>query len=680
MKRIIASISFLFIFLLSSSVIASTNVTENITQDTIWDISGSPYIITGEIQVYPSVKLTINPGVEVRFDQDAVLVIAGELKAVGTNDSNIKFTSNSLTPSRGDWKYIQFLDTAITTAYQPNFEYDYDNHQILLNYSSGSIFDYCIIEYADIGIITIDIYPGVKNSNIRNCNVGMSIDASNANSPVGIEKWFYFYGNTVEKCEKGLAINTTFNNHAIISNNTFKENEYYGFASTTATKSNLAWESGMMLFNNQFINNVGTAIQITAGDVYVSPPFVFLGHNNITFNGKGATAKAYLVALHNYFANNRSFSYLTSSPRYTSPDGGGLALYGPEGYLFNNTIQQNGVDTGGHGDGIFLITTLWNFQYKLNKFVLRYNNLGNSVWDTFDIYIGSLPDRCSDSTELEVDATYNFWMTPNPSDAIYDFNEDACAGIVHYEPAKSSAMIPSPLKAHPTLILPANYSEAEKLNSYSTDSTDVTFSWSAVPSATKYLVCTYGKRYLASTATNIVEVTNGTSVSIPISSYGGKNDYLVHWFVVAGNNDGWGLPSELRHVKMVEESADNNNNPPPVGNSDDGGGGGCFIATAAYGSMVEPHVKVLRDFRDRFLLHNSVGRDFIRLYYTYSPPMADFIAKHDSLRTVVRVSLLPVVGISWITLKIGPLSTVALMLIFISCFIGIVWFRRRYKK
>jgi len=92
---------------------------------------------------------------------------------------------------------------------------------------------------------------------------------------------------------------------------------------------------------------------------------------------------------------------------------------------------------------------------------------------------------------------------------------------------------------------------------------------------------------------------------------------------------------------------------------------------------MEPPVKVLRDFRDRFLLVNMVGKDFVRLYYTYSPPIVDFIAKHDSLRAMVRISLLPVVGVSWIALKIGPLSTVALMLIFISCFVGLVWFRRR---
>lgn len=70
--------------------------------------------------------------------------------------------------------------------------------------------------------------------------------------------------------------------------------------------------------------------------------------------------------------------------------------------------------------------------------------------------------------------------------------------------------------------------------------------------------------------------------------------------------------------------------------SDSGCSSGRFIATAAYGLLMEPHVKILRDFRDRFMIGNEVGKIFIRLYYRYSPPVADFIVEHDSLRTMVR--------------------------------------------
>ncbi len=74
-----------------------------------------------------------------------------------------------------------------------------------------------------------------------------------------------------------------------------------------------------------------------------------------------------------------------------------------------------------------------------------------------------------------------------------------------------------------------------------------------------------------------------------------------------------------------------------------GGGGGCFIATAAYGSYLDPHVAVLRDFRDRYLLTNAPGKAFVAFYYHHAPPIADFLRMHDLARTVVRWGLTPVI-------------------------------------
>jgi hypothetical protein len=73
------------------------------------------------------------------------------------------------------------------------------------------------------------------------------------------------------------------------------------------------------------------------------------------------------------------------------------------------------------------------------------------------------------------------------------------------------------------------------------------------------------------------------------------------------------------------------------------GSGGCFISTAAYGSYLHPHVKVLRDFRDAYLLTNSIGVEFIKLYYTYSPPLADLISRHESIRLITRILLTPLI-------------------------------------
>jgi hypothetical protein len=112
----------------------------------------------------------------------------------------------------------------------------------------------------------------------------------------------------------------------------------------------------------------------------------------------------------------------------------------------------------------------------------------------------------------------------------------------------------------------------------------------------------------------------------------------------------------------------------------DGGSSGCFIATAAYGSKSEPHVKLLRNFRDKCLLNNVFGKAFIRAYYAYSPPIADFISKHGTLRTIVQISLLPVVGMSWVALKLGLFFTTVLMLFFSIGMIGLIGAIRRKKN
>ncbi|MDB9822638.1 S8 family serine peptidase [Deltaproteobacteria bacterium] len=100
-----------------------------------------------------------------------------------------------------------------------------------------------------------------------------------------------------------------------------------------------------------------------------------------------------------------------------------------------------------------------------------------------------------------------------------------------------------------------------------------------------------------------------------------------------------------------------------VGNSGGGGGGGCFIATAAFGSPMEPQVKILRDIRDNYMLTNKAGKAFVTFYYRYSPPLADFIANHESLRTLVRYSLLPLVWISWLILHFGQYETTTLFIL-----------------
>jgi hypothetical protein len=72
----------------------------------------------------------------------------------------------------------------------------------------------------------------------------------------------------------------------------------------------------------------------------------------------------------------------------------------------------------------------------------------------------------------------------------------------------------------------------------------------------------------------------------------------------------------------------------------------CSIATAAYGTDTAKELDILREFRDTVLLHNSLGAEFVSLYYKTSPPIANFISRHEVLRTAVRVGFVdPIVKI-----------------------------------
>lgn len=74
------------------------------------------------------------------------------------------------------------------------------------------------------------------------------------------------------------------------------------------------------------------------------------------------------------------------------------------------------------------------------------------------------------------------------------------------------------------------------------------------------------------------------------------------------------------------------------------GGGGCFIATAAYGSPMAGQVQVLREFRDRYLMDNAMGRSAVDFYYRNSPTVARYIELHPSTKPIARAVLWPVVG------------------------------------
>ena len=114
-----------------------------------------------------------------------------------------------------------------------------------------------------------------------------------------------------------------------------------------------------------------------------------------------------------------------------------------------------------------------------------------------------------------------------------------------------------------------------------------------------------------------------------------------------------------------EVSAVTGNDPDPAPSTSstliDSEDSGCFIATAAYGSYLNRHVKILREFRDEFLIPNFLGRKFVHLYYQYAPRIASNIGEYRSLKFITRQVLLPLIAMSSLSLKTTASPTFLLL-------------------
>jgi len=214
--RLLLSLLALFLLLLSfpSNSSADTQVSGNITTNTTWTLTGSPYIVTGDVRIYldttSAATLTIEPGVEVRFNAGAGLIIGhssykGALSAQGTESLPIIFTSNAASPAPGDWDGIYFTnatDDGLTVlehciveyggnAYNSNLYFYYASPTIrnsTVRHSSGHGF-YPIGSSAIIedNIISNNTLDGVYNDSLSSPQISGNTFTNNGGSAIDVD-------------------------------------------------------------------------------------------------------------------------------------------------------------------------------------------------------------------------------------------------------------------------------------------------------------------------------------------------------------------------------------------------------------------------------------------------------------------------------------------------------------
>lgn len=336
--------------------ICQTYVSGGIYSNATWTLGGSPYIVTGNVAVFPGVSLTINPGVEIRFNDSTNLVIQhGVLNAIGTSADSITFTSNSPNPYMGIWGGIDFRDSAIINI------------------------NYCNFKYSNIAINPV-FYPFaltfIKNSSFNNNN--SCIEGSSS-----VNNAFFCH---IDSCFFTNNGDCVYNNYKVTNSKFINNNNGIMLVDVFSNTS---------IKNCTFCGNINACLSV---DTLIDCSF---SQNNIGFNGHFNYFKG------NVFRNNDTAivcnidfpDSMFNNNIYNNHIGIILSFYYPPTSVFNNKICHN---------------TLYNFKTIIGQNANFQNNcwceidssaIAAKIYDGYDDFslglISFMPFNYCDTTHIQ---------------------------------------------------------------------------------------------------------------------------------------------------------------------------------------------------------------------------------------------------------------------------------------
>jgi parallel beta-helix repeat protein len=347
-----------------------TYVSGIISANTTWTLTGSPYIVTGNILVENGVELTIESGVLVKFDDMYYLRVDGSLGAQGTPDNLITFTSNKTSPNRGDWDKIYFTST-----------------------STNSTMSYCNVEYGTCGIECSQSSPKINNNIIQN-NSYYGLRLYGSSSTVN--------NNILQNNGNGVDLSSPASDIAI-ENNTIAANNYYGIS--------LGWDwdnKNIYIKNNSIFQN---SRGIHGGHWSSS---VAISSNNITNNswcGIELDWSSSVLITNNNILNNGEYGVCSDS-------GSGIEIH------YNNLYGHTTHDVKCGRDDINATYNWWGCANGtlIDQHIYDYYddfNLGKVIYEPFLVV--------DDPHVLTVTATPSSVTVNTPTDVVFNVTSEGSA-------------------------------------------------------------------------------------------------------------------------------------------------------------------------------------------------------------------------------------------------------------
>lgn len=411
-----------------------------ISEDTIWNVIGSPYVINETIVIEQSAKLTIESGVQVLFNESSSLIIDGVLNATGTSANPIIFTSNSSTPAKGDWDSIKIrgINSIISNAF-----ISYADKGVEIDGGIVEIINSTIFEN-NYGILGFDIHQGdliVQNNSIYNSlyeNLRIQDLSGNiVNYYIKNNRFFHGYGPAGFNCidlRPSDHSKVFFENNEIFNNTRggiriaycdldeliFQNNSIYRNRGTEVNDYGVIFQ-GIRLKNPIYVQyneiydngNNGMVFENVAGqpccNVWIDNVTIQYnkiynnGNDGIRFSDNKITS---LIFRHNIISNNSNYGVSVDS----------------QSYIFENfSLHHNEISNNTIG--------LYFKNWVENEYNVNYNNIVNN--SLYSIY-------CAwEEPSKHMDIKNNWWGTNESSeinDMIFDYYDDTIYAKVDFLP------------------------------------------------------------------------------------------------------------------------------------------------------------------------------------------------------------------------------------------------------
>jgi hypothetical protein len=367
---------FLFLLLWGGIYLHAQTTINTSTVSGTWSLAGSPYLVQNNISVQGGQVLTIEPGVEVKFQPGTKCNVNGQLIAIGTNALPIIFKAidtvgwSNDNVIAGGWNGIHY-------------------HQYLGGGTDLSTLQYCTVQDGKYGynyaVMYANAFTSERGIKILNCTFQHNRSGFGlyvADPPMHITTYLSTDTIVVDGCEFynnasvfGIIQNTNFAGGATrITNCHIHDNQGSGIYSN--------WNSLLIenceINNNTMINDAGP-IRLSLGKAVVRGNRI---HHNQSDDYGGIACRAGKITIeNNLICNNRqddAFCGITGG-------GAGINLGHNEGsmpfdstyYIVrNNIIANNYAAYGGGGLYVFNARAVVSNNHLINNYT---PNQGNSI-------------------------------------------------------------------------------------------------------------------------------------------------------------------------------------------------------------------------------------------------------------------------------------------------------------